>query len=72
MFDFIWKVMEHKEQIAAAVAQISAGIVALSAIISTLLPPPTKPGSYTRVYKAINLAGQNYGHAKNNNVPPFI
>jgi hypothetical protein len=61
----IFKLVEHKGEIASAVASISAGVVSLCALASVILPPATVPGFYADFRKIINAVGQNYGHAKN-------
>ena len=65
MFDLIVKLVENWHEIAKALAEIGAGITALAAIASTQLPPASKPGAYATLRKVVNLAGQNYGYAKN-------
>lgn len=65
MLTFLWRVFEHKDQIAQAFATFVASGIALCAIISTILPPPTEPGLYATLCSAINKIGQNYGHARN-------
>jgi hypothetical protein len=40
------------------------------AVVATVLPPPAAPtGAYAALYKAVNWAALNIGHAKNAGAP---
>lgn len=67
MLDIIWKLLEHKDQLAQSAATVVASVIAFCSILSTILPPASQPGAYSAVRDAVNKVGQNYGHAKNAN-----
>lgn len=65
MLDFLWRLFEHKDQLAQDAAAIGASVVAFCAVLSTVLPPASQPGAYATIRDLVNKIGQNYGHAAN-------